>query len=74
MKPAEELYDMRKDRIEMVSEIRNPEKQKVLAFMRELYDHHHKHWKENCVQRDDYVRYIKLADRHIHWSEKTFEK
>jgi len=73
IEPAEELYDMRNDRIEMVNEAGNPEKQKVLASMRKLYDRYHKHWKEKCVQGNGYPEYIKLADRDIHWSQKSFK-
>ena len=40
---------------------------------RRLYDNYLGQWKDNCVRRDDYQRYIMLLDRNIPVSKKTFK-
>jgi arylsulfatase A-like enzyme len=70
--PAEELYNLNNDKLEMVNLVANPKSGPVLEKMRRLYDGHIEHWKDNCVRREDYQRYIQLYDRHIPFSRKTF--
>ncbi|MBL7132461.1 MAG: sulfatase [Phycisphaerae bacterium] len=72
MEPAEELYDMRKDRIEMVNEARNPEKQAVLERMRALYDDALARARTACVQGNKYPEFLESADRRVPWSAKKW--
>jgi arylsulfatase A-like enzyme len=72
--PAEELYNLNDDKLEMVNLAADPESLPVLEKMRRLYDGHLKHWKDHCIGRDDYQRYIQLYDRDIPWSQKTFRQ
>jgi arylsulfatase A-like enzyme len=72
MEPAEELYHLKDDKLEMVNQSRNPDFKTVLQKMRRLYDNHLRHWKDNCVRRDDYQCYIPLLDRRVPVAEKTF--
>ena len=73
MKPAEELYNLKDDKFETVNQADNPAFTTVLEKMRRLYDNHLRHWKDNCIRRDDYQRYISLLDRNIPASGKTFK-
>jgi arylsulfatase A-like enzyme len=73
IEPAEELYHLKHDKLEMVNQAHNPAFETVLEKMRRLYDNYLRHWKGNCVRRDDYQRYISLLDRNIPVSKKTFK-
>ncbi|MHC4754244.1 MAG: sulfatase-like hydrolase/transferase, partial [Planctomycetota bacterium] len=73
MKPAEELYHLTEDKSEMFNQADNPRFKSALEKMRGLYDNYLGHWKDNCIGREDYQRYIKLFDRNIPVSRKTFK-
>ena len=73
MKPTEELYHLRHDKFEMSNQADNPEFKSALEKMRRLYGNYLGQWKDNCVRRDDYQRYITLLDRNIPVSKKTFK-
>jgi len=74
MEPAEELYQLENDRLEMVDLAADPEFSHILEKMRQLYDEYVEHWKSNCVHRNDYQRYVQLYDRHIPFGNKIFGK
>ena len=72
MEPAEELYDMGKDRLEMVNETGNPEKRAVLEHMRTLYDAALSRAGETCIQANRYPEFLASADRTVPWSKKQW--
>jgi hypothetical protein len=72
MDPAEELYDMGKDRLEMVNEAGNPEKRAALDHMRTLYDAALSRAREACIQANRYPEFLASADRTVPWSKKQW--
>jgi arylsulfatase A-like enzyme len=72
MEPAEELYAMGKDRLEMVNEAGNPEKRAVLDRMRTLYDAALARAREACIQANRYPEFLASADRTVPWSKKQW--
>jgi hypothetical protein len=72
MEPAEELYDMGKDRLEMVNEAGNPEKRAALDRMRALYDAALARAREACIQANRYPEFLASADRTVPWSKKQW--
>jgi len=61
--PAEELYDMKRDRHEMRNAAANPELAGVLAEMRQRYDAWLDTWQRRGVADRGYPKYLKLAAR-----------
>jgi len=72
MKPAEELYDLRKDPLELNNLANDSDSETLLENMRRLYDAHHWELSEKCVEGEDYRRLIKLFDRHVSWRAKDY--
>ena len=70
--PAEELFDLRKDPYETKDLAKNPKLKPVLERMRKLYDKHHRHWSENCVDAEDYTRHRAIFNRNVPWREKRY--
>jgi arylsulfatase A-like enzyme len=72
VRPAEELYDLRRDPLELEN-IASPEQGgALLEKMRRLYDEHHREWSERCVESEDYTRHRLLFDRRADWTEKSY--
>ena len=72
LEPAEELYDMGKDRLEMVNEAGNPEKRAVLEQMRTLYDAALSRARKTCIQANRYPEFLASAGRTVPWSKKQW--
>ncbi len=70
MTPAEELYDMRRDKLELVNEALNPEKAPALNQMREAYDQAVARISQDAA-RPVYAKYGTLFDRKTPWAEKS---
>jgi arylsulfatase A-like enzyme len=70
MDPAEELYHLEKDRMEMVNLYANPERQAVLKRMQKTYDQALTTWQAECVAEGGYPMFAKIFDRHLSWDAK----
>ncbi len=70
--PAEELFDLVKDPLEMQNLAGNPEAAQVMMRMRQLYDKHHRHWSQHCVEAENYTRHRNVFDRTIPWQDKKY--
>ncbi len=70
--PAEELFDLKKDPLETRNLLGESEMRPVLEKMRKLYDMHHEHWAERCVDSEDYTRHRRIFDRRIPWRKKNY--
>lgn len=68
--PAEELYDMQNDRLELTNKAPSPLCKTALIQMQTLYDKYIEQWKKYCAP--NYRPYGRLADRNIPLSEKNF--
>ena len=71
MDPAEELYDLSQDPLELKNLAKSGEDSPILEEMRKLYDLELKKWSEQAV-KGKYQRYIAYFDRHIPLSEKNY--
>lgn len=69
MTPTEELFDMRKDRLELANAATDPAHKAGLEEMRGRYDEEIKELRERVVQK--HLRYQTLFDRTIAWEEKA---
>ena len=65
-----ELYDLKKDPMELTNQFYSPTYQKTVRKMCKLYDRHLAHWRKNSVSYNDYQRFGVLFDRKLTWSEK----
>lgn len=70
--PAEELFDLRNDPCELTNLAGRPEARAALSTMQYLYDRHHRHWSEHCVEAEDYTRHRTIFSRHVPWQEKPY--
>ncbi len=68
MEPAEELFDMAADRLEMTNMAGDSEHKKTLEKMRTQYDQQLDIWKKNAAPH--YKVFAKLFDRSLSWSAK----
>ena len=68
--PAEELYHLAEDRLELRNEVTNSSHQEALKRMRGAYDRSLADWKNQAVPYHDYQRFGIIFDREIPWSEK----
>lgn len=59
----EELFDMKKDRLELSNEAENTKYRRKLRKMHEKYDHWMTYWENNSLPGSDYGIYSKLAKR-----------
>ena len=73
MKPAEELFHLSKDPLEMTNLAGNPEAVPILESMRRRYDTELKMWKEQAVPYNDYKRFGILFDRTVALERKEFK-
>ncbi|MFC2080378.1 sulfatase [Bacteroidota bacterium] len=71
MEPAEELYDLSEDCLEMTNLAKDPTMSARLEDMRKRYDKSLEKWKNERVTGSSYERYDILFDRHIPWDQKT---
>lgn len=74
MKPAEELYNLANDPLEMKNLANDPASSDNLVDMRAKYDAEQKLWKEEAVSYNNYRQYVALFDRTIPWEKKEFKK
>ncbi|WP_083631134.1 sulfatase family protein [Labilibacter marinus] len=63
MEPAEELFYVSKDRLEMTNQVNNPTFKKQLLKMRKQYDKQVKHISKNALDHHDYQKYATLFSR-----------
>lgn len=71
MEPAEDLFHLKKDPLELTNLAKNPEAKTLLEKMRKKYDEQLTHWKANA--EPPYVQYGQLFDRSVPWNEKKFK-
>ncbi len=74
MEPAEELYNLAIDPLEMRNLAKDPESLAMLNSMRAKYDEELVHWKREAVNYNNYRQYVTLFDRKIPWEQKQFKK
>ncbi|MBT3379693.1 MAG: sulfatase [Lentisphaerae bacterium] len=74
MKPAEELFNLATDPLEMANLANNPEQASALRSMRARYDVEVKRWKQHAVPYNNYQQYGQLFDRTILWNKKATAK
>lgn len=74
MEPAEELYKLATDPLEMKNLAKDPESLAMLNAMREKYDLELMNWKRDAVSYNNYQQYGTLFDRTIPWQKKQFTK
>ena len=74
MEPAEELYNLASDPLEMKNLANDPGSEAVLHSMLERYDKELKHWKQEAVPYNNYQQYSTLFDRTIPWENKNYPK
>ena len=70
MTPAEELYLLDEDPLEMHNQAASKEHRKTLEQMRDAYDKHLGQWKTGTVAFNDYHQYASIIDRSLDWSAK----
>ncbi len=68
--PAEELYDLKNDPLELTNQAANSEFSSALQKMRNVYDRHLARWKKEAVPHNDYQRFGILFDRSVLWKDK----
>jgi arylsulfatase A-like enzyme len=71
MEPAEELFDLQNDRLEMHNLASNSEYRQALEMMRTEYDKELDLWREHAAP--GYETFARLFDRSIPWSAKEAE-
>ncbi|NNE91409.1 MAG: sulfatase [Verrucomicrobiales bacterium] len=69
MKPAEELYDLKTDRLELNNLVGNPDASGVLKSIRETYDSYVSSLKDHS-RTPHYAKYATLFDRSTSWEAK----
>ena len=74
MEPAEELFDLRNDPLELKNQANNPEYVSVLNIMREKYNQELAKWNDEAVDYNNYRRYGTLFDRTIPLENKELKK
>lgn len=70
MQAAEELYDLSKDKHEMVNQTKNPEYANQLKMMREKFDAGVSKWQSETVSTGNYPAFGKVFDRNLSWEDK----
>lgn len=70
MQPAEELFHLSEDPLEMTNLASNEASSSKLQDMRRRYDAELQSWKEQAVPYNDYRKYGVLFDRSVSWSKK----
>ena len=69
-KPSNELYDLKKDPLELTNQFSSSEYTKARKKMQKLYDQHLTDWKEHAVAYNNYQKFGILFDRKLKWEEK----
>jgi arylsulfatase A-like enzyme len=70
MQATEELYDLSKDKHEMVNLAKNPEYASQLKMMHAKYDASVKTWQEETVSTGNYPAFGKMYQRDLAWEDK----
>jgi hypothetical protein len=70
MEPAEELFNIERDPLELKNLAADPEHATALEDMRRKYDKELAAWKRQAVPYNDYRRYGTLFDRNAAWNTK----
>ena len=70
-KPANELYDLKTDPLELTNQFSSSDYTKARKKMQKLYDQHLAHWKESAVAYNNYQKFGTLFDRKLKWDEKV---
>lgn len=68
--PVEELFDCKRDPMELKNIAADPKYSKVMERMRKEYDKRLKVWKAEAVPYNYYQEFATIYDRNIPWSEK----
>lgn len=72
LEPAEELYNLRDDPLEMYNLARRAGRADDLRRMRNLYDRLRADALSTCAPLNDYPAFLKAADRSIPWAKKRW--
>ncbi len=72
--PAEELFNLNNDSLEMVNLVNDPDSLSMLQLMRSKYDEQLKHWVDNSVSYNNYSQYGIIFDRTTPWAEKDMKR
>ncbi|MDB4345743.1 sulfatase [bacterium] len=71
MEPAEDLFHLGKDPLELTNLAKNPEAKPLLEKMRKQYDQRLEHWTQNAESA--YAQYGTLFDRDVAWDTKQYK-
>ena len=72
MAPAEELFDLKNDPLELTNLAASSDSEPLLRTMRQRYDKELDKWKQQAVDYNDYQRFGILFDREIPLSDKEY--
>ncbi len=72
VEPAEELYDMQRDTLELHNQAGVPAQVEVLGQMRATYDRLLAQARASCIQANQYPAFVASADRTVPWRNKTW--
>ena len=73
MEPVEELFDLRKDPLELKNQVNNPEYASVRNTMREKYDQELAKWNKEAVDYNNYKPFGIFFDRTIPMEKKDLK-
>ncbi len=74
MEPVEELFDNKRDPLELKNMAKSTEHSQTLEQMRQRYDTELAKWKQQAVDYNNYQRYGTLFDRSVPVSQKQIKK
>jgi arylsulfatase A-like enzyme len=69
--PAEELYDLSRDPLELTNLIDQSDVSSVRSELQKRYDAHLESWKRNAVPDETWTRMGRVFDRNIPWKSKA---
>ncbi len=72
VEPAEELYDMQLDTLELRNQADALERVDVLKELRGTYDRLVSQARSSCIQANQYPAFLASADRTVPWKSKTW--
>ena len=72
VEPAEEIYDMRRDALELHNQAAAPAQAEVLGRMRAAYDLLLARARSSCIPANQHPAFLASAERTVPWKSKTW--